>query len=79
MFTPMVQCVFKALSDPIEENDQIAIRERQMLQRQYFSFIAAIVTNNIHDVFSAEENSQVLEQVMLSVIQGSVDFPDPVV
>jgi exportin-T len=79
MFSPMVQSIFKTLAEPIESNDQIAMRDRQMLQRQYFHFIATIVTNNVTDVFSAEENAQVLQQVMMSVIQGSVDFPDPVV
>jgi len=79
MFTPMVQSIFKTLAEPIESNDLIALRERQMLQRQYFHFIATIVTNNVTDVFAAEENSPVLQQVMMTVIQGSVDFPDPVV
>jgi exportin-T len=79
MFTPMVQSVFRALAEPIELNDQIATAERRMLQRQYYNFIATVVTNNVTEVLSAEENSGVLQQVMLSVIQGSVEFPDPVV
>lgn len=79
MFTPMVQSVFRALAEPIELNDQIATGERRMLQRQYYNFIATIVTSNVMEVLSAEENSAILHQVMLSVIQGSVEFPDPVV
>lgn len=75
----MVQNVFRTLAEPIEVNDLIATREKQMLQRQYFNFIATIVTNNVTEVLSAKENSGILQQVMLSVIQGSVDFPDPVV
>lgn len=78
MFTPMVQGVFRALQVPIEPNDQIAIRERQLLRRQYFQFIAAIVTNNVTDVLAAQDPT-VLQEVMMTVIQGSVDFPDPVV
>ncbi|XP_021954226.1 exportin-T isoform X2 [Folsomia candida] len=78
MFTPMVQSVFRALAEPIELNDQIATGERRMLQRQYYNFIATIVTSNVMEVLSAEENSAILHQVMLSVIQGSVEFPDPV-
>jgi len=62
----------------VELNDQVANRERQLLQRQYYNFIATIVTSNITEVLSAEENAGVLQQVMLSVIQGSVEFPDPV-
>lgn len=79
MFTPMVQSVFRTLAEPIELNDQIAAGERRLLQRQYYNFIATIVTCNVTEVLSAKENEGVLQQVMLSVIQGSVDFPDPVV
>lgn len=78
MFTPMVQGVFQALQIPIEPNDQIAHRDRQLLRRQYFQFIATIVTHNVTDVLAAQDPS-VLQDVMLTVIQGSVDFPDPVV
>ncbi|CAL8134628.1 unnamed protein product [Orchesella dallaii] len=77
MFTPMVQGVFTALQVPIEQNDLQAQRERQLLRRQYFQFIAAIVTNNVTDVLSAQDPN-VLNEVMMTVIQGSVDFPDPV-
>ncbi|ODM97182.1 Exportin-T [Orchesella cincta] len=77
MFTPMVQGVFAALQVPIEQNDLQAQRERQLLRRQYFQFIAAIVTNNVTDVLSAQDPN-VLNEVMMTVIQGSVDFPDPV-
>lgn len=74
----MVQGVFRALQVPIEPNDQQALRERQLLRRQYFQFIAAIVTNNVTDVLAAQDPN-VLQEVMMTVIQGSVDFPDPVV
>ena len=79
MFTPMVQTIFRTLAEPIEINDEIATRERQMLQRQYYNFIDTVVTNNVTEVLSAEQNLGVLQQVLLSVIQGSVEFPDPVV
>ncbi|CAG7721639.1 unnamed protein product, partial [Allacma fusca] len=77
MFTPMVQTIFTALATPIETNDQQAIREKQLMQRQYFHFIAAIVTNNLTEVLSAQE-PVVLHEVMRTVMQGAVEFPDPV-
>ena len=78
MFTPMVQTIFQALAAPIESNDQQAIREKQLMQRQYFHFIAAIVTNNLTEVLSSQE-PVVLQEVMRTVMQGAVEFPDPVV
>jgi exportin-T len=78
VFMPIVNAIFSALSLPVEENDEQGKREKQLLQRNYFQFIAAIVTNNISEVLNAQD-SQFLEQVMMSIIRGAVDFPDPVV
>lgn len=78
VFMPIVNAIFSALSLPVEENDEQGKREKQLLQRNYFQFIAAVVTNNISEVLNAQE-SQFLEQVMISIIRGAVDFPDPVV
>lgn len=75
---PIVNAIFSALSLPVEENDEQGKWEKQLLQRNYFQFIAAVVTNNISEVLNTQE-SQFLEQVMISIIRGAVDFPDPVV
>ncbi|XP_022238268.1 exportin-T-like isoform X1 [Limulus polyphemus] len=77
IFMPLVTAIFKALAIPTVENDQQAQRERQVLQRSYFQFIAAIVTNNVTEVL-ASQDMQSMEQVLLTIIQGAVDFPDPV-
>lgn len=77
IFMPFVTAIFNALSTPIDENDQPAQNERQLLQRSYFLFISVIVSNNITEVM-ATQSMQNLEQVLLTVIQGAVDFPDPV-
>ncbi|PNF17178.1 hypothetical protein B7P43_G06581 [Cryptotermes secundus] len=77
VFMPIVNAIFSALSLPVEENDEQGKREKQLLQRNYFQFIAAVVTNNISEVLNAQE-SRFLEQVMISIIRGAVDFPDPV-
>jgi hypothetical protein len=78
VFMPIVNAIFSALTLPVEENDEQGKREKQLLQRNYFQFIAAIVTNNISEVLNAQD-SHFLEQVMMSIIRGAVDFPDPVV
>ncbi|XP_076358684.1 exportin-T-like isoform X2 [Tachypleus tridentatus] len=77
IFMPLVTAIFNALAVPIDENDQEAQRERHVLQRSYFLFIAAIVTNNITEVL-ASQDMQSMEQVLQTIIQGAVDFPDPV-
>lgn len=77
VFAPLVGAIFLALNLPIEENDEQAKRERQMLQRSYFLFISALLTNNITEVIS-QQDSQNMEQVVSTVIQGAVSFPDPV-
>ncbi|KAJ9595161.1 hypothetical protein L9F63_013519, partial [Diploptera punctata] len=77
MFMPVVNTIFTALLIPVDDNDLQEKREKQLLQRNYFQFIASIVTNNIIEVLSTQD-SNFLEQVMLSIIRGAVDFPDPV-
>jgi exportin-T len=47
-----------------------------MLQRSYFSFLAALVNNDVAEVLSMQEPSD-LHQVLVTVIQGAVDIPDP--
>jgi exportin-T len=78
MFAPMVESIFTNLAEPIEANDEQAVRDRQLLQRQYFQFIAAIVSNNLTEVLPAQTPA-LLNQVMQTIIQGSIEFPDPVV
>ena len=78
MFMPVVNAIFTALSMPLEDNDMQGKREKQLLQRNYFQFVTSIVTNNVIEVLSAQESS-FLEQVMMSIIRGAVDFPDPIV
>lgn len=76
-FTPIVNAVFTSLATPEDENDEEVKREKQLLKRNYFQFVAAIVSNSVVEVFNNVE-STLLEQVMMSVIQGAVDVPDPI-
>ncbi|KAH7947037.1 hypothetical protein HPB52_007468 [Rhipicephalus sanguineus] len=65
------------LAAPVEPGDEQALRDRQLLQRAYFLFVAAIITNNVVEVV-ASQDAQSLEQVFTTIIQGAVEFPDPV-
>lgn len=78
-FTPIISAIFNALAASSSSvNDEEARLERQSLQRAYFSFIAAIIGSNLVEVL-ASQDSATLQQVLLSLVQGAVDYPDPVV
>ncbi|KAF4520194.1 hypothetical protein B566_EDAN003907 [Ephemera danica] len=77
-FMPITNAILNALAQPVEENDEQALRELQQLQRSYFQFLASIVTNNVQEVLELQD-IQSQEQVMTSIIYGAVDVSDPVV
>lgn len=78
LFLPTVQLIFKCLEVPIEPSDTVSLKDRQTLQRTYFGLIQAMVSADIlAEVISPHESLQ-LEQVFNTIIQGAVDFPDPV-
>ncbi|XP_037773095.1 exportin-T-like, partial [Penaeus monodon] len=72
-------CVCNLLSPlrTIEENDEEERRTRRLLQRNYYLFLTTIVSNNLLDVM-ASLDSNIFNQVLMSVVQGAVEFPDPV-
>uniref|UniRef100_T1JL81 Exportin-T n=1 Tax=Strigamia maritima TaxID=126957 RepID=T1JL81_STRMM len=77
IFMPLVRVIFNALTQPIDESDQHAVRDKQTLQRSYFLFISAILTNGVDDVIASQDVGNVRE-ILLTIIQGVVTFPDPV-
>lgn len=78
-FAPIISAIFNALAaSAATVNDEEARLERQSLQRSYFSFIAAIVGSGLMEVL-ASQDSAILQQVLVSLVQGAVDYPDPVV
>lgn len=77
VFMPIVSTIFQVLASSVDERDQVTQNDRKMLQRGYFSFISALVTNNVAQVLS-NQSSQDLHQVLMTVIRGAVDIPDPV-
>ncbi|KAL6474664.1 hypothetical protein MHYP_G00182250 [Metynnis hypsauchen] len=77
VFMPLVLAIFEVLSRPAEDNDQTAALENQMLRRSYFSFIQTIASSGMNEVM-ANQGAENIERVLFTIIQGAVDFPDPV-
>ncbi|XP_036375883.1 exportin-T isoform X1 [Megalops cyprinoides] len=78
VFMPLVQAFFQVLAQPAEENDQTAALEKQMLRRSYFAFIQTITSNASVNEVIANQGAENIERVLFTIIQGAVDFPDPV-
>ncbi len=78
-FAPIISAIFNALAASASTvNDEEARLERQSLQRSYFSFIAAIVGSGLMEVLASQDPAT-LQQVLVSLVQGAVEYPDPVV
>ncbi|XP_031566606.1 exportin-T-like isoform X2 [Actinia tenebrosa] len=77
VFMAIVNAIFTVLNKPVEEADTQVAKEKETLRRSYFLFISAIVSNNVAEVLTNQEPQNV-HQVLLTIIQGAVDYPDPV-
>lgn len=77
VFMPLVVAIFENLARPAEENDQTAALEKQMLRRSYFTFIQTVVSSGMNEVM-ANQDAENIERVLFTIIQGAVDFPDPI-
>uniref|UniRef100_A0A671WU47 Exportin-T n=1 Tax=Sparus aurata TaxID=8175 RepID=A0A671WU47_SPAAU len=77
VFMPLVLAIFEVLARPAEENDQAAALEKQMLRRSYFAFIMTIAASGMNEVM-ANQGAENIERVVFTIIQGAVDFPDPI-
>ncbi|KAG7263241.1 hypothetical protein CRUP_023423, partial [Coryphaenoides rupestris] len=77
VFMPLVAAIFEILARPVEENDQTAALENQMLRRSYFTFIQTVTSSGMNEVL-ANQGAENIERVLITIIQGAVDFPDPI-
>ncbi|KAK3738804.1 hypothetical protein RRG08_035683 [Elysia crispata] len=75
VFMPLVMTVHQVLSVPADVNDRVSAEDKKMLQRGYFLFLSTIVCN-CPDVLKDQE-MQNLNQVLMSLIHGAVEIPDP--
>lgn len=76
IFMPLVSQVFQFLQAATDVNDQQAMREKQLLHRSYFLFIATIANMNILEVLSNQDSNNVKE-ILLSIVHGGVEVGDP--
>ncbi|XP_057710617.1 exportin-T isoform X2 [Corythoichthys intestinalis] len=77
VFMPLVLCIFEALARPADDNDQTAALEKQMLRRSYFAFVLTVAGSGMNEVL-VNQGAENVERVVFTIIQGAVDFPDPV-
>ncbi|CAL1531674.1 unnamed protein product [Lymnaea stagnalis] len=75
VFMPLVMTIYQVLSAPSDHNDHCSAEEKKLLQRGYFLFLSTIVCNCL-DVLKAQSMEN-LNQVLMSLIQGAVELPDP--
>ncbi|XP_069485879.1 exportin-T isoform X2 [Ambystoma mexicanum] len=77
VFMPLLQAIFEVLVRPAEENDQSAALEKQMLRRSYFAFLQTVSGSGMSEVI-ANQGAENVERVLVTVIQGAVEYPDPI-
>lgn len=77
MFMPLLHAIFEVLLRPAEENDQSAALEKQMLRRSYFAFLQTVTGSGMSEVI-ANQGAENVERVLITVIQGAVEYPDPI-
>uniref|UniRef100_A0A8C4LET5 Exportin-T n=1 Tax=Equus asinus TaxID=9793 RepID=A0A8C4LET5_EQUAS len=77
MFMPLLHAIFEVLLRPAEDNDQSAALEKQMLRRSYFAFLQTVTGSGMSEVI-ANQGAENVERVLVTVIQGAVEYPDPI-
>uniref|UniRef100_A0A8C0IR88 Exportin-T n=1 Tax=Chelonoidis abingdonii TaxID=106734 RepID=A0A8C0IR88_CHEAB len=77
MFMPLLHAIFEVLLRPADENDQSAALEKQMLRRSYFAFLQTVTGSGMSEVI-ANQDAENVERVLFTIIQGAVDYPDPI-
>ncbi|KAM4678621.1 exportin-T [Discoglossus pictus] len=77
VFMPLLHAIFEMLVRPAEENDQSAALDKQMLRRSYFAFLQTVTGSGMSEVIG-NQGAENVERVLFTIIQGAVDYPDPV-
>ncbi|XP_073476237.1 exportin-T [Aquarana catesbeiana] len=77
VFMPLLHAIFEVLARPSEENDQSAALDKQLLRRSYFAFLQTVTGSGMNEVI-ANQDAENVERVLFTVIQGAVDYPDPI-
>ncbi|XP_063783635.1 exportin-T isoform X1 [Pseudophryne corroboree] len=77
VFMPLLHAIFEVLVRPSEENDQSAALDKQMLRRSYFAFLQTVTGSGMNEIV-ANQGAENVERVLFTVIQGAVEYPDPI-
>ncbi|CAH2277782.1 exportin-T isoform X1 [Pelobates cultripes] len=77
VFMPLLHAIFEILVRPAEENDQSAALDKQMLRRSYFVFLQTVTGSGMNEII-ANQGAENVERVLFTVIQGAVEYPDPI-
>ncbi|CAG2105834.1 unnamed protein product, partial [Medioppia subpectinata] len=71
ILSPLILSCFSVIAQTVNNEEKLSI------QKSYYSLLSILVTNNIMDPFLAIE-MPLMEQILITVFQGSIDFPDAV-
>ncbi|XP_065350513.1 exportin-T-like [Cloeon dipterum] len=77
-FMPIIHSMLRVLEQPVDEFDEESVRDRQSLRRNYFLFISTIVSSNELILVLDCAQVQATEQLLNTVVGGSVELTDPV-
>uniref|UniRef100_A0A6A7FWH1 Exportin-T n=3 Tax=Hirondellea gigas TaxID=1518452 RepID=A0A6A7FWH1_9CRUS len=72
----LVYSVFAAVNSPADGSDEDDARQRRYLQRYYYALFTTLASHDLAPVLTTLDQ-QLLDQILMSVIQGAVEFPDP--
>ncbi|XP_062522258.1 exportin-T-like [Corticium candelabrum] len=76
IFMPLVHGIFVFLNSEVDELDHTAQKDCQLLHKGYFTFLSALIANGFSQVI-ADQVPENVHQVLSTLVQGAVDFPDP--
>ncbi|XP_054160885.1 exportin-T-like [Oppia nitens] len=71
IFKPLIHSFFTVISQTVNNEEKLSI------QKSYYTLLSLLVTNNIMEPLVSIE-VPLLEQIMITVFQGAIDFPDVV-
>lgn len=71
---PLIYAIFNAGNTEAADEDEA--RQKKSLQKGYYLFLSSLVSSGLLPVLGKLE-APLLDQVLMSIVQGAVDFPDP--
>ncbi|XP_047735709.1 exportin-T [Hyalella azteca] len=75
VLTPLICAIIGAV-DVTDASDEEEARQKRTLLRGYYVFLSTVVSSGLLPLL-ASLAARLLDQVLLSVVHGAVEFPDP--